>query len=51
VGRHAKIRKAIIDKEIQIPEGMQIGYHPEEDARHFTVTPSGIVVVPKWIRL
>jgi glucose-1-phosphate adenylyltransferase len=51
VGRHAKIRRAIIDKEIQIPEGMKIGYNLDEDAKRFTVTPSGIVVVPKWIRL
>jgi len=51
VGRGAKIRRTIVDKEIQIPEGMEIGYHLEEDAKRFTVTPSGIVVVPKWIRL
>jgi len=51
VGRHAKIRRAIIDKEVQIPEGMKIGYNLEEDSKRFTVNPSGIVVVPKWIRL
>ncbi|MEI9475657.1 MAG: glucose-1-phosphate adenylyltransferase [Deltaproteobacteria bacterium] len=51
VGRHAKIRRAIIDKEVQIPEGMKIGYNLEEDAKRFTVNHSGIVVVPKWIRL
>jgi glucose-1-phosphate adenylyltransferase len=51
VGRHAMIRRAIIDKEVQIPEGMKIGYNLEEDAKRFTVNHSGIVVVPKWIRL
>ena len=51
VGRNAKVRKTIIDKEVQIPPGMEIGYHLEEDARRFTVTASGIVVVPKGIRL
>ena len=51
VGRHAKIRKAIIDKEVQIPSGMEIGYRLEEDAKRFTVTSSGIVVVPKWLKL
>ena len=51
VGRHAKIRRAIIDKEVHIPEGTKIGYDLEEDAKRFTVNPSGIVVVPKWIRL
>lgn len=51
VGRHAKIRRAIIDKEVEIPQGMEIGYNLEEDAKRFTVSPSGIVVVPKWMRL
>jgi len=51
VGRHSKIRKAIIDKDVQIPERMEIGYDLDEDAKRFTVTASGIVVVPKWIKL
>ena len=51
VGRHAKIRRAIIDKEVQIPEGMEIGFNLDEDTKRFTVTASGIVVVPKGIRL
>jgi glucose-1-phosphate adenylyltransferase len=51
VGRNAKIMRTIIDKEVQIPPGMEIGYHLDEDAKRFTVTPSGIVVVPKGIRL
>ncbi len=50
-GRHTRIRRAIIDKEVQIPPGMEIGYNLEEDAKRFTVTGSGIVVVPKWIKL
>jgi glucose-1-phosphate adenylyltransferase len=51
VGRHARIRKAIIDKHVDIPAGMRIGYDPEEDRRRFQVTKSGIVVVPKGMRL
>jgi len=51
VGRNAKIKRTIIDKEVQIPSGMEIGYHLDEDAKRFTVTASGIVVVPKGIRL
>ncbi len=46
VGRHAKIRRAIIDKDVKIPPGFQIGYHPEEDAKRFSITPGGIVVIP-----
>ncbi len=47
VGRHAKIRRAIIDKNVRIPEGMEIGYDADLDSeRGFTVTENGIVVVP-----
>jgi glucose-1-phosphate adenylyltransferase len=51
VGRHARIRRAIIDKEVQVPSGTEIGYRLDEDAKRFTVTGSEIVVVPKSIRL
>ena len=51
IGRYAKIRRTIIDKEVHIPQGMEIGYDLDEDAKRFTVTASGIVVVPKGMRL
>ncbi len=47
VGRHCKIKKAIIDKHNVIPSHTEIGYNPDEDRKRFTVTPRGIVVVPK----
>jgi glucose-1-phosphate adenylyltransferase len=47
VGRHSQIKKAIIEKGVQIPPNSIIGYHPEEDAKYFHVTDSGIVVITK----
>ena len=47
VGRHTKIHRAIIDKDVTIPEGMQIGFFPEEDRKRFHVTESGIVVISR----
>ncbi|HIJ75255.1 MAG TPA: glucose-1-phosphate adenylyltransferase [Deltaproteobacteria bacterium] len=47
VGRHCKIKKAIIDKENVIPSYTEIGINPQADRERFTVTPRGIVVVPK----
>ena len=47
IGRHCRIMKAIIDKGNIIPPDTEIGYDPEEDRKRFTVTPRGIVVVPK----
>ena len=47
IGRRAKVHRAIIDKNVYIPDGMEIGLDPERDAsRGFTVTESGVVVVP-----
>lgn len=45
VGRHACIRKAILDKNVKIPEGVKIGYNLEEDRKKYHVTESGIVVI------
>jgi glucose-1-phosphate adenylyltransferase len=45
VGRHARIRRAIIDRDVLIPRGALIGYNAEEDRRRHTVTESGVVVV------
>jgi glucose-1-phosphate adenylyltransferase len=47
VGRYAKLRRVIVDKGVRIPPRTQIGYDPEEDAKRFTITDGGIVVVPK----
>ena len=45
IGRHAKVRRAILDKNVRIPEGTTIGYDAEQDRRLHHVTESGIVVV------
>ena len=47
VGRFARIRRAIIDKDVKIPPNFSIGYDLKQDAERFTVTDSGIVVIPK----
>jgi len=46
VGRHAKIRRAIVDKEVRIPAGMEIGYdHDLDRQRGFTVTEKNVTVI------
>ena len=48
VGRHAKIRRAIIDKEVSIPAGIEIGFdHDLDRQRGFTVSEQGITVIAK----
>ena len=45
VGRHARIRRAIIDRDVLIPRGALIGFDPAGDRRRHTVTDGGVVVV------
>lgn len=51
IGRRCRIRKAVIDKNVDVPPGMTIGFDPEEDRRRFHVTPGGVVVIPKGMKL
>jgi glucose-1-phosphate adenylyltransferase len=48
VGRHCRIRRAIIDKDVRIPPHTTIGYDPDHDRqRGFQVTDQGVVVIAK----
>jgi glucose-1-phosphate adenylyltransferase len=45
VGRHARLRRTIVDRDVVIPRGAVVGYNPEEDRRRHTVSEGGVVVV------
>ena len=47
IGRHCKIRKAIIDRDVHIPEGTTIGYDVAADKARYFVTETGITVVTR----
>jgi glucose-1-phosphate adenylyltransferase len=48
VGRHCRIRRAIIDKDVKIPQNTTIGYNLDHDRqRGFQVTDQGVVVIAK----
>ena len=51
MGRYAKVKRAIVDKDVEISLGARIGYNLTEDRKRFTVTDSGIVVVPKGAKV
>jgi glucose-1-phosphate adenylyltransferase len=45
IGRRAKVRRAILDKNVRIPEDAEIGYDLQRDRERYFVTDSGIVVI------
>jgi glucose-1-phosphate adenylyltransferase len=47
VGRHVRLRRTIVDRDVFIPRGAMIGYDLEEDRRRHTVTEDGVVVVTR----
>jgi glucose-1-phosphate adenylyltransferase len=47
IGEGARIKNAIIDKEVVIPPQTQIGYDVKSDRKRFDVTTSGITIVAK----
>ena len=47
IGRHAVVRRAVIDKNVRVPDGAEIGVDLERDKQRFTVSEGGVVVVEK----
>ncbi len=45
IRRHCRLRRVIIDKLCDIPEGTVVGEDPEADARRFYRTESGITLI------
>ncbi len=51
IGRHAVVRRAILDKNVHVPEGAEIGVDLEKDRQRYTVSDNGIVVIGKGQRV
>jgi glucose-1-phosphate adenylyltransferase len=51
IGRHARVKRAIIDKGVRIPPSFVVGEDEAEDKRRFSVTPGGVVVIPRGAQL
>ncbi len=47
IGSGARLQRCIIDKNVIVPDWARIGLDPDEDAKRFTISPNGIVVVKK----
>jgi glucose-1-phosphate adenylyltransferase len=49
IGRNAVIRHAILDKNVVVPDGAQIGVDIERDRELYTVSEGGIIVLGKGV--
>ena len=45
VGRNARLRRVVVDKNCIIPPGLEVGFDPVEDRKHFYVTETGVTLV------
>ncbi|MGE5490568.1 MAG: glucose-1-phosphate adenylyltransferase [Actinomycetota bacterium] len=45
IGRRAMLKRCVVDKRCQIPEGLVVGLDPKEDKRRFYVSPKGITLI------
>lgn len=51
IGKNVKVRNAIIDKSVIIPDGTSIGHDLKDDSKQFTITSKGITVAHKEMPL
>lgn len=51
IGAGAKVRKAILDQDVHVPAGFTIGHDAATDKSRFTISPGGVVIVPRGISL
>jgi glucose-1-phosphate adenylyltransferase len=47
IGRGAVVRRAILDKNVIVPDGAQLGVNPTEDRARYTLSTGGVVVLGK----
>jgi glucose-1-phosphate adenylyltransferase len=45
IKRHVRLRRVIVDKGANLPEGFTAGFDPDEDRRRFHVTDKGITLI------
>jgi glucose-1-phosphate adenylyltransferase len=50
VGRHTVLKRVVVEKHCRLPEGLTVGFDPDEDRRRFRVTERGItLIVPEML--
>ncbi|PTN12763.1 glucose-1-phosphate adenylyltransferase [Nitrosomonas aestuarii] len=45
IGRHAHLKRVVVEKNCKIPEGLKVGFDAAEDSRQFYVTDKGVTLI------
>jgi len=45
IGRHARLKRVVIEKNCKIPEGLTVGFDSKEDSKRFYVTDKGVTLI------
>ncbi len=45
IGRHAQLRKVVVDRGVVVPEGLEVGFDPEADRKWFRVSEGGVTLI------
>jgi glucose-1-phosphate adenylyltransferase len=45
IGRGVILKRAVVDKDCRLPDGLVVGVDPDEDRNRFHVTPKGVTLV------
>jgi len=51
VGKQVRLKRAIVEEGVRIPDGTALGHDPEEDSRAFRITDEGVLIVPQYAPL
>jgi len=51
VGAGSRLYRTIVDKDVTLPPGTVVGLDHEKDAKRFTVSPGGVVVIPRRMKI
>jgi glucose-1-phosphate adenylyltransferase len=45
VNRHCVLKRCVVDKSCVLPEGLRVGFDPDEDRKRFYVSERGITLI------
>jgi len=51
IGANCRVRRAVIDQDVHLSDGKAVGFDNQEDQRHFQLSETGLVLIPRGYKL